>query len=170
MKSISNPWIWTGCVTSIFAPTRFLPRNLFYPESVWSLATKWVSAKPFRRSLLCHLEKNHDQAHFTALVICPASITQNWVNEIEKFTSFFLLNCKARVATGLHSWIKRGGIAIVSYEVLKASTDTLDPVCVVDEAHYIRAKHFAVTPPYLRRSKYAVSMLAPRSRTTSGSS
>ncbi|MFC4337373.1 DEAD/DEAH box helicase [Salininema proteolyticum] len=90
-------------------------------------------------------------AHLTAkgqrrfLVVCPASVLANWINEIQTHTSLkaFSLYGPDREAAG-RQWMKKGGVAVTSFttlgrlEFLEERKDIEPSLLVVDEAHYIK--------------------------------
>jgi SNF2 family DNA or RNA helicase len=108
---------------------------------------------------MCHLAAK-DATHF--LVVCPASVVINWTREIERHTllearRLHLPGNKRAVAT--QEWLARGGVAVTTFEALRAMPGDLDvsvAMLVVDEAHY------AKNPNALRTQ--AVSEWAGRSR------
>ncbi|HUN31197.1 MAG TPA: DEAD/DEAH box helicase [Trebonia sp.] len=98
--------------------------------------------------------------HF--LVVCPASVVINWTREVERHT---LLEARrlhlpgARRQAAEQEWAANGGVAITTFEALRAMPTDLDvspAMMVVDEAHY------AKNPGALRTQ--AVSEWASRSR------
>jgi superfamily II DNA or RNA helicase len=108
---------------------------------------------------MCHLAAQ-GATHF--LVVCPASVVINWTREIERHT--LLQPCRLHLPgpkrdAAVQQWAAEGGIAVTTYEALRAMPDDLDvPVAmmVVDEAHY------AKNPNALRTQ--AISEWASRSR------
>lgn len=85
-------------------------------------------------------------AHLTAkgsghtLVVCPASVISNWVNETRKHTDLrpWQLHGPERDAL-LAEWGREGGIAITTFDTLKALRIPVDPdLLVVDEAHFVK--------------------------------
>ncbi|MGE5137034.1 MAG: DEAD/DEAH box helicase [Gemmatimonadota bacterium] len=80
--------------------------------------------------------------HF--LVVCPASVVVNWTREVERHT---LLEARrvhgpgGKRAAAQQEWAAAGGVAITTFEALRAMPEDLDvPVAmmVVDEAHYVK--------------------------------
>lgn len=78
--------------------------------------------------------------HF--LVVCPASVLVNWIQEIEhrSYLSAIRLHGSGR-DRNLSRWVQRGGVGVTTYDSLRA----LDPpwqvkvgMLVVDEAHYVK--------------------------------
>ena len=108
---------------------------------------------------MCHLAAE-GATHF--LVVCPASVVINWTREIERHTllearRLHLPGAKRQAAE--QEWAAKGGVAITTFEALRAMPEDLDvPIAmmVVDEAHY------AKNPNALRTQ--AVSEWASRSR------
>jgi len=108
---------------------------------------------------MCHLAAKGD-THF--LVVCPASVVINWTREVERHT---LLEARrlhlpgARRQAAEREWAAKGGVAITTFEALRAMPEDLDvsvAMMVVDEALY------AKNPNALRTQ--AVSEWAARSR------
>jgi superfamily II DNA or RNA helicase len=108
---------------------------------------------------MCHLAAE-GATHF--LVVCPASVVINWTREVERHTllearRLHLPGAKRQAAE--QEWAAKGGVAITTFEALRAMPEDLDvPIAmmVVDEAHY------AKNPNALRTQ--AVSEWASRSR------
>jgi SNF2 family DNA or RNA helicase len=87
---------------------------------------------------ICHIASGGG-SHF--LVVCPASVLVNWDHEIKNRTPLLRARIhgsdRVRVA---NLWKRRGGIAVTTFDSLKALPDlglTVD-MLVVDEAHYIK--------------------------------
>jgi superfamily II DNA or RNA helicase len=108
---------------------------------------------------MCHLAAK-GATHF--LVVCPASVVINWTREVERHTllearRLHLPGAKRQAAE--QEWAANGGVAITTFEALRAMPPDLDvsvAMMVVDEAHY------AKNPNALRTQ--AVSEWAGRSR------
>jgi superfamily II DNA or RNA helicase len=108
---------------------------------------------------MCHLTAK-GATHF--LVVCPASVVINWTREVERHTllearRLHLPGAKRQAAE--QEWAAKGGVAITTFEALRAMPEDLDvplAMMVVDEAHY------AKNPNALRTQ--AVSEWAARSR------
>jgi superfamily II DNA or RNA helicase len=108
---------------------------------------------------MCHLAAK-GATHF--LVVCPASVVINWTREVERHTllearRLHLPSAKRQAAE--QEWVDKGGVAITTFEALRAMPEDLDvPIAmmVVDEAHY------AKNPNALRTQ--AVSEWVSRSR------
>jgi superfamily II DNA or RNA helicase len=105
---------------------------------------------------MCHLAAQ-GATHF--LVICPASVVVNWTREVERHTKLdvYRLHGPRREAAE-HAWLDKGGVAVTTFEALRAMSDVDVSLgmLVVDEAHY------AKNPNALRTK--AVSEWAGRSR------
>jgi superfamily II DNA or RNA helicase len=76
------------------------------------------------------------------MVVCPASVQINWLNEIAKHTRLTAhsLHGRDREATGQH-WLRRGGVAVTTFGTLPSlrCLDGADlAMLVVDEAHYAK--------------------------------
>lgn len=76
------------------------------------------------------------------IVVCPASVQVNWVNEIAKHTQL-----TARVLHGsdrdraARQWARSGGVAVTTFGTLKTLTQHMTTevaLAVVDEAHYVK--------------------------------
>jgi superfamily II DNA or RNA helicase len=110
-------------------------------------------------AVMCHLAAK-GATHF--LVVCPASVVINWTREVERHTllearRLHLPGAKRQAAE--QEWAANGGIAVTTFEALRAMPGDLDvsvALMVVDEAHY------AKNPNALRTQ--AVSGWAARSR------
>ena len=78
--------------------------------------------------------KNTGATHF--LVICPASVLENWYREIAYHS-----NLKAIKIYGFNDWIKSGGVAVINYEstsLINFEENFHFSLLVVDEAHFIK--------------------------------
>ena len=87
---------------------------------------------------MCHVA-SQGGTHF--LVVCPASVLVNWDHEIKNRTQLgrFRLHGPDRDRTA-RLWKRRGGVAVTTYDSLKALPDLgirID-MLTVDEAHYIK--------------------------------
>jgi superfamily II DNA or RNA helicase len=116
-------------------------------------------------AVLAHL-RAVGRTHF--LVVCPAAVVTNWMRETRKHTSL--------QATRLHglpwernsaarSWIRSGGVAVTTYDLLPWAREHVSRVevgCVIfDEAHYIknpRTKRSLAAAGVLGEVKHAVLM------------
>ncbi|QKW08939.1 DEAD/DEAH box helicase [Streptomyces sp. NA04227] len=102
------------------------------------------------------------QTHF--LVVCPASVLLNWSREIGARTALRALPVHGpERAEAFAEWRARGGVALTTFDVLHALTESVDTggepppapaLLVVDEAHYVKN-------PAARRSR-AVAAWAGR--------
>jgi SNF2 family DNA or RNA helicase len=108
---------------------------------------------------MCHLAAR-GATHF--LVVCPASVVINWTREVERHTLLEVRRLHlptARREAATREWVARGGVAVTTFEALRAMPGDLDvsaAMIVVDEAHY------AKNPAALRTQ--AVSEWAGQSR------
>lgn len=82
-------------------------------------------------------------SHF--LVVCPAALVTNWVRETTRHTSLKavrLHGTQFERELAIKSWLRTGGVGVITYDLLPWSRPFLDRVelsCVVfDEAHYIK--------------------------------
>lgn len=85
--------------------------------------------------------RNSGESHF--MVVCPASVLENWMREIAKHS-----NLTAMLAHGWNalnvfdSWAKNGGVIVSNYETVGKFIDYPDNyrmgLMVVDEAHYVK--------------------------------
>lgn len=91
-------------------------------------------------AVLAHL-RSMGKAHF--LVLCPASVITNWMREISSKTDFRQhTGCMAMTGNGLDERLRRGGVAVTTYESLgwylpKYGNMALDGL-IADEAHAIK--------------------------------
>jgi superfamily II DNA or RNA helicase len=77
-----------------------------------------------------------------SLVVCPASVLANWAREVEQHSRLraFRLHGADR-AGNLRSWVRGGGVGVVTYDSLKSLVlpDGLSvALLVADEAHYLK--------------------------------
>jgi superfamily II DNA or RNA helicase len=96
------------------------------------------------------------------LVVCPASVQINWLNETAKHTvlSAHSLHGPARDATG-RRWLCEGGVAVTTFGTLARLPDEVRDadvaMLVVDEAHFVKnpdaARSHAVQAAAVRRSQ-----------------
>ena len=92
--------------------------------------------------------RNQGEHHF--LVICPASVMENWCREIRKHSDLHpvLVHGDDR-EEALQRWMREGGTAVTNYEttgLFNLPQDFFIAMVVVDEAHYIKN-------PQARRTK-----------------
>lgn len=91
-------------------------------------------------AMLAHI---HAKGGTHSIVVCPASVVSNWMREMLGRSNLgaYRLHGQDRLRRA-HEWARRGGVAITTFETLKALHDVLDGVdvhaVVVDEAHYIK--------------------------------
>ena len=84
--------------------------------------------------------KNTGATHF--LVICPASVIENWCREIRRHSKLSVIKIHGEGRkSALQEWIQVGGVAVTNYEttgIFHLSTEFNFTLAVVDEAHYIK--------------------------------
>lgn len=84
--------------------------------------------------------KNTGATHF--MVICPASVIENWCREIRKHSKLSVIKIYGQGRmSAFRSWIQSGGVAVTNYETtgyLKPDDDFQFSMLTVDEAHYIK--------------------------------
>lgn len=84
--------------------------------------------------------KNTGATHF--VVVCPASVLTNWCREIVKHSKLSVIKIHGNLRlSALKDWIKRGGVAVTTYETTKyfaLDENFHHTLTVVDEAHYIK--------------------------------
>lgn len=84
--------------------------------------------------------RNSGGSHF--LVICPASVIENWVREIRKHSDLTPVKIHGEDREEqLALWLSQGGVAVTNYETAKIFTlpeDFRIHMVIVDEAHYIK--------------------------------
>jgi len=76
------------------------------------------------------------------MVVCPASVQINWLNEIRRHTKLtpYSLHGPGREAAA-RRWLRRGGVAVTTFNTLSRLTCLADAeiaMLVVDEAHYVK--------------------------------
>ena len=96
--------------------------------------------------------RNVGCTHF--LVVCPASVLENWCREIRKHSKLSVTKVHGATAeSAFESWRVSGGAAVTTYETTaKLGTDrafSFD-LAIVDEAHYIKNPDAARTSNVLR--------------------
>lgn len=95
------------------------------------------------------------------LVVCPASVQMNWLNEISKHTRLEAHNLHGAHREGAaRRWLRDGGVAVTTFgtlgslEVLKGHDQAL---LIVDEAHYVKN-------PKARRTQVVAAAVAAAQR------
>ncbi len=95
------------------------------------------------------------------LVVCPASVQINWINEIGKHTSLISHSLHgASRDSAAHKWLRTGGVAVTTFTTLGRFDNIADAgiaMLVVDEAHYIKN-------PDSQRSKFVAEVVAKAQR------
>ncbi|GAA3461540.1 DEAD/DEAH box helicase [Saccharothrix longispora] len=95
------------------------------------------------------------------LVVCPASVQINWLNEIGKHTTLtgHSLHGAGKAATMRH-WLRTGGVAVTTFNTL-GGLDGIDgagiAMLVVDEAHYVKN-------PAAQRTRHVARIVARSQR------
>lgn len=72
------------------------------------------------------------------LIICPASIIENWISELSNFSNLKIYEIKGELA--FNRWNNHGGVGIISYNRANRfdfNNSQIDCL-IVDEAHYIK--------------------------------
>lgn len=76
------------------------------------------------------------------IVICPASVLENWCREIARFSRLRVTKVHGRTCTSaFDEWKRVGGVAVTTYETavkLALAQGERYGLAVVDEAHYIK--------------------------------
>ncbi|MFJ4102259.1 DEAD/DEAH box helicase [Amycolatopsis japonica] len=95
------------------------------------------------------------------LVVCPASVQINWINEIAKHTELTAhsLHGSGR-DTATQAWLKNGGVAVTTFTTLgrlDSVTESGIAMLAVDEAHYVKN-------PESQRSKFVADVVAKAQR------
>ncbi|GAB2556426.1 DEAD/DEAH box helicase [Kribbella endophytica] len=95
------------------------------------------------------------------LVVCPASVQMNWLNEIAKHTRLQAHNLHGAGRDGVaQRWLRDGGVAVTTFGTLgslKTVVDSEVALLIVDEAHYVKN-------PKARRSKVVVAAVGAAQR------
>lgn len=95
------------------------------------------------------------------LVVCPASVQINWLNEIGKHTSLAAHSLHgADRDAAVHQWRRAGGIAVTTFTTLGRLEDIAGDgiaMLVVDEAHYMKN-------PDSQRAKNVATIIAQAQR------
>jgi len=93
----------------------------------------------------------------TVLVICPASLKENWRREFEKHGKM-----NSTVVNGGPAEIREGRITIINYDRLKNLPDDLQvDTVVLDEAHYVKnqdAKRSKATKAICKKAKHVIAL------------
>ncbi|GAA1558059.1 DEAD/DEAH box helicase [Kribbella lupini] len=88
------------------------------------------------------------------LVVCPASVQMNWLNEIAKHTQLQAHNLHGAGREGVaQRWLRDGGVAVTTFGTLGSLDSVVGSevaLLIVDEAHYVKN-------PKARRSKVVVT-------------
>ena len=84
--------------------------------------------------------RNSGAQHF--LVICPATVIENWCREIESKSNLTAYNLHGKRWGALKQWKQNGGVAVINYDILDflityCNSMRIDMI-VFDEAHYIK--------------------------------
>ncbi|WP_447004071.1 DEAD/DEAH box helicase [Saccharothrix isguenensis] len=95
------------------------------------------------------------------LVVCPASVQINWINEIAKHTTLtgHSLHGSGRSAA-VQRWLRTGGVAVTTFTTLGRLDGIADAgiaMLVVDEAHYVKN-------PEAQRAKNVAAIIARSQR------
>lgn len=84
--------------------------------------------------------RNTGETHF--LVVCPASVLENWYREVKKFSALRVARVHGKTATSaFESWQTSGGVAVTTYETtakLELNAAFEYGLAAIDEAHYIK--------------------------------
>jgi superfamily II DNA or RNA helicase len=105
-------------------------------------------------------------SHF--LVVCPAAVVSNWIRETAKHTKLGAARLHGPPWERNHaatSWVRNGGVAVTTYDLLPWAQEQLDKTqvacAVFDEAHYIKnpaAKRSIVAAELMDSLKYVILM------------
>ena len=116
-------------------------------------------------AVLAHLRAN-GQSHF--LVVCPAAVVSNWTRETAKHTKLIAMRLHGPLGErkyAANSWIRNGGVAVTTYDLLPWAKEHIQKVevgcAVFDEAHYIKnpgAKRSRAAAEIMDSLKYVVLM------------
>lgn len=105
--------------------------------------------------------KNTGATHF--IVICPASVIENWCREIRKHSRLSVIKVHGHgKMLAFHSWIESGGVAVTTYETtghFKFDDSFKFSILVVDEAHYIKNPEAKRSRNVKRIANYTERML-----------
>jgi superfamily II DNA or RNA helicase len=76
------------------------------------------------------------------LVVCPASVQMNWLNEITKHTRLVPHNLHGTTRdAAARRWVREGGVAVTTFGTLGRLADVKEhdtAMLIVDEAHYVK--------------------------------
>lgn len=93
------------------------------------------------------------------LVVCPASVLINWMREVRSRTQLSTHRLHGPGTTRNHDqWLKRGGVAVTTFEGLRRLPLHEVTLLVVDEAHFVKN-------PTALRSQLVASWTAGADRT-----
>lgn len=105
-------------------------------------------------------------SHF--LVVCPAAVVSNWIRETSKHTKLSAARLHGPLWErnyAAKSWIRNGGVAVTTYDLLPWAQEHINNVevasAVFDEAHYIKnpnAKRSLAAAEVMDSLKYVVLM------------
>lgn len=99
--------------------------------------------------------------HF--VVVCPASVVENWCREIEKHSDLKARQIHgSKLAENRRIWLEEGGVAVTNYESiakLALPKDYRFTMLVADEAHYVKNPTALRTQLLLRLRKRADRVL-----------
>lgn len=105
--------------------------------------------------------RNVGHTHF--VVVCPASVLENWCREIRKFSKLSVTKVHGYTAKqAFDGWRASGGVAVTTYETtakLAIDDGFTYGLAVVDEAHYIKNPGAARTANVLRLCDFAKRVL-----------
>lgn len=105
--------------------------------------------------------KNSGARHF--MVVCPASVIENWCRELTKHSSLRPVKLHGRMFEGaVQDWLDNGGVLVTNFESL--GKFVLDDnfgfsMLVVDEAHYVKNPEAQRTKNLLRLRRGAERVL-----------
>lgn len=105
-------------------------------------------------------------SHF--IVVCPAAVVSNWIRETAKHTKLSATRLHGPLwdrSNAAKSWIRNGGVAVTTYDLLPWAQEQLNKVdvaaAVFDEAHYIKnplAKRSIAAAAVMDSLKYVILM------------
>ena len=105
--------------------------------------------------------RNVGCTHF--LVICPASVLENWCREVHRHSKLSVMKVHGYTAASAYkNWKAVGGVAVTTYETTAKLTNDdgfTYGLAIVDEAHYIKNPNAARTANVLRLCKDADRLL-----------